>query len=154
MGDLFSSVSMEELIAFAERHTLMVFVFFAVLCGLIYTQVRIMLAHIQKLSSNLATAMINHEDGIYVDVRAANLFSKGHIAGSVNIILLDIKQGKLNRIESYKDKPVVVVGKDKMDSDCFNAAVSLKKQGFTKVYSLDGGISQWAMDNLPLSTKD
>ncbi len=154
MGDFFSSVDLQELLAFAERHTLMVFVFLAVLAGLIYTQTRIMLARIKKLSANVATAMINHENGVYVDVRPANLFSNGHIAGSVNIILVDIKQGKLNRIESYKDKPVILVGKDKMDSDCFNAAVSLKKQGYTKVYNLEGGIAQWAMDNLPLSTKN
>ena len=154
MGDFFSSVDFQELLAFAERHTLMVFVFIAVLAGLIYTQVRIMLARIQKLNSNVATAMVNHENGVYVDVRPASLFNKGHIAGAVNIVLVDIKQGKLNRIESYKDKPVVLVGKDKMDSDCFNAAVSLKKQGYTKVYSLEGGIAQWAMDNLPLSTKN
>ena len=153
MGDFFSSVDFQELLAFAERHTLMVFVFIAVLAGLIYTQVRIMLANIKKLNSNVATAMINHENGVYVDVRPASLFTKGHIAGAVNIVLVDIKQGKLNRIESYKDKPVILVGKDKMDSDCFNAAVSLKKQGYTKVYSLEGGIDQWAMDNLPLSTK-
>jgi rhodanese-related sulfurtransferase len=113
-----------------------------------------MLANIKKLNSNVATAMINHENGVYVDVRPASLFTKGHIAGAVNIVLVDIKQGKLNRIESYKDKPVILVGKDKMDSDCFNAAVSLKKQGYTKVYSLEGGIAQWAMDNLPLSTKN
>jgi rhodanese-related sulfurtransferase len=154
VGDFFSSVDFQELLAFAERHTLMVFVFIAVLAGLIYTQVRIMLARIQKLNSNVATAMVNHENGVYVDVRPASLFNKGHITGAINIVLVDIKQGKLNRIESYKDKPVILVGKDKMDSDCFNAAVSLKKQGYTKVYSLEGGIAQWAMDNLPLSTKN
>lgn len=40
-----------------------------------------------------------------------------------------------------------------MDSDCFNGAVSLKKQGYTKVFTLEGGITQWSMDNLPLSNK-
>ncbi len=153
MGEIFSSFDTEELIAFAGRHTLMVLVFIAVFVGLIYTQIKIMIARIQKLSANTANVMINHENGVYVDVRPGNLFSKGHIAGAVNIVLSDIKQGKLNRIENYKDKPVIIVGKDKMDSDSFNAAVALKKQGFTKVYSLDGGIAQWSMDNLPLSLK-
>ncbi|MGN1280666.1 MAG: rhodanese-like domain-containing protein [Succinivibrio sp.] len=112
-----------------------------------------MLARVKKLNSNAANVMINRENGVYVDVRVANLFSKGHIAGSVNIPLSDVKSGKLARIDSYKDKPVIVVGKDKMDSDCFNAVVSLKKQGYTKVFSLEGGIAQWSMDNLPLSVK-
>ena len=98
--------------------------------------------------------MVNHEDGVFVDVRANKLFTSGHIAGSINITLAEIKEGKLNRIDSYKDKPVILVGRDKMDADCFNSAVSLKKQGYTKVFSLDGGIAQWTMDNLPTSVKD
>lgn len=153
MEDFFSAENLDQYIAFASRHQIMVFVFIALLCALIYMQVRIMIARVKKLNSNAANVMINRENGVYVDVRVSTLFSKGHIAGSVNIPLADIKSGKLARIDSYKDKPVIVVGKDKMDSDCFNAVVSLKKQGYTKVYSLEGGIAQWSMDNLPLSLK-
>ncbi len=124
VGDLFSSDNLEQYIEFASRHQIMVLVFIALFCALIYTQARIMIARVKKLGSNAATVMINRENGVYVDVRANNLFSQGHIAGSVNITLQDIKSGKLNRIDSYKDKPVILVGKDKMDSDCFNGAVS------------------------------
>nr|WP_255557776.1 rhodanese-like domain-containing protein [Succinivibrio faecicola] len=98
--------------------------------------------------------MVNHENGVFIDVRANSLFSKGHIAGSVNITLEEIKQGKLNRVESFKNSPVIVVGKDKVDSDNFNAVVALKKQGYTRAFLLEGGIAQWAMDNLPLSVKN
>lgn len=153
MGDFFSSDNFSELVAFAGRHQIMVIVFFALLAALIYVQARILIARVKKLNSNAATAKINHENGVYVDVRSNNLFVKGHIANSINIPLNEIKEGKLNRIDSYKDKPVILVGKDKMDSDCFNGAISLKKQGYTCVFTLDGGIAQWSMDNLPLSTK-
>ena len=153
MGDFFSSDNFSELVAFAGRHQIMVIVFFALLAALIYVQARILIARVKKLNSNAATAKINHKNGVYVDVRANNLFVKGHIANSINIPLNEIKEGKLNRIDSYKDKPVILVGKDKMDSDCFNGAISLKKQGYTCVFTLDGGIAQWSMDNLPLSTK-
>lgn len=129
-------------------------IFVVLFVALIYFQVRIMLANVKKISANNATAMVNHEDGVFVDVRANKLFTSGHIAGSINITLAEIKEGKLNRIDSYKDKPVILVGRDKMDADCFNSAVSLKKQGYTKVFSLDGGIAQWTMDNLPTSVKD
>ena len=132
----------------------MVMIFVVLFVALIYFQVRIMLANVKKISANNATAMVNHEDGVFVDVRANKLFTSGHIAGSINITLAEIKEGKLNRIDSYKDKPVILVGRDKMDADCFNSAVSLKKQGYTKVFSLDGGIAQWTMDNLPTSVKD
>lgn len=154
MGELFSSDNVDQYIRFASNHQIMVMIFVVLFVALIYFQVRIMLANVKKISANNATAMVNHEDGVFVDVRANKLFTSGHIAGSINITLAEIKEGKLNRIGSYKDKPVILVGRDKMDADCFNSAVSLKKQGYTKVFSLDGGISQWTMDNLPTSVKD
>ena len=154
MGELFSSDNVDQYIRFASNHQIMVMIFVVLFVALIYFQVRIMLANVKKISANNATAMVNHEDGVFVDVRANKLFTSGHIAGSINITLAEIKEGKLNRIDSYKDKPVILVGRDKMDADCFNSAVSLKKQGYTKVFSLDGGITQWTMDNLPTSVKD
>ena len=154
MGELFSSYNVDQYIRFASNHQIMVMIFVVLFVALIYFQVRIMLANVKKISANNATAMVNHEDGVFVDVRANKLFTSGHIAGSINITLAEIKEGKLNRIDSYKDKPVILVGRDKMDADCFNSAVSLKKQGYTKVFSLDGGIAQWTMDNLPTSVKD
>ena len=154
MGELFSSDNVDQYIRFASNHQIMVMIFVVLFVALIYFQVRIMLANVKKISANHATAMVNHEDGVFVDVRANKLFTSGHIAGSINITLAEIKEGKLNRIDSYKDKPVILVGRDKMDADCFNSAVSLKKQGYTKVFSLDGGIAQWTMDNLPTSVKD
>ncbi|MCI6906754.1 MAG: rhodanese-like domain-containing protein [Succinatimonas sp.] len=154
MGELFSSDNVDQYIRFASNHQIMVMIFVVLFVALIYFQVRIMLANVKKISANNATAMVNHEDGVFVDVRANKLFTSGHIAGSINITLAEIKEGKLNRIDSYKDKPVILVGRDKMDADCFNSAVSLKKQGYTKVFSLDGGIAQWTMDNLPTSVKD
>ena len=154
MGELFSSDNVDQYIRFASNHQIMVMIFVVLFVALIYFQVRIMLANVKKISANNATAMVNHDDGVFVDVRANKLFTSGHIAGSINITLAEIKEGKLNRIDSYKDKPVILVGRDKMDADCFNSAVSLKKQGYTKVFSLDGGIAQWTMDNLPTSVKD
>ncbi len=154
MGELFSSDNVDQYIRFASNHQIMVMIFVVLFVALIYFQVRIMLANVKKISANSATAMVNHEDGVFVDVRANKLFTSGHIAGSINITLAEIKEGKLNRIDCYKDKPVILVGRDKMDADCFNSAVSLKKQGYTKVFSLDGGIAQWTMDNLPTSVKD
>lgn len=154
MGELFSSDNVDQYIRFASNHQIMVMIFVVLFVALIYFQVRIMLANVKKISANNATAMVNHEDGVFVDVRANKLFTSGHIAGSINITLAEIKEGKLNRIDSYKNKPVILVGRDKMDADCFNSAVSLKKQGYTKVFSLDGGIAQWTMDNLPTSVKD
>ncbi|MGN0915363.1 MAG: rhodanese-like domain-containing protein [Succinivibrio sp.] len=154
MEEFFSQENLDQFIRFFNNHQIMVLVFVGLLVALFYYEAKILIAHVKKVTIASATNMVNHEGGVYVDVRKSDLFSKGHIACSVNITLQEIKEGKLNRIESFKDKPVILVGRDKMDSDCFNGVVSLRKQGYQKVFTLDGGIAQWSMDNLPLSLKN
>lgn len=97
--------------------------------------------------------MVNHENGLYVDVRSAQNFQLGHIAGSVNVSAAEIKSGKIQRLGTDLNRPLIMVGRDKYDSDAFNSARILKQQGYTKIFSLDGGIGQWQVDNLPLSIK-
>ena len=153
MGDLFSAENMAEYSAFFNRHLFMCAVWVLALIGLIYVQLRILNARIKKVSSAGATFKVNHENGLYVDVRSAAMFSSGHIAGSVNVTAADIKSGRIQRLGTDLNRPLIMVGRDKYDSDAFNSATALKKQGYTQVFSLEGGIGQWQIENLPLSIK-
>jgi len=138
---------------FFMRHYFMVGAWVVVLVLLIAAQFKITTARIPKATTNSAVALVNREDGLFVDVRNADAFAKGHIANSINVTAADIKGGKVTRIDSRRDKPVVLVGRDKFDGECFNSARALKKQGFTKVFILDGGITEWSNANMPLSYK-
>ena len=138
---------------FFMRHYFMVGAWIVVVVMLSVVQFKLMMTRIPKATTNNAVALVNREDGVFVDIRNAESFSKGHIANALNISAADIKGGKVNRIENRRDKPVVLVGKDKFDSECFNSGRFLKKQGFTKVFILDGGIMEWSNANLPLSYK-
>lgn len=153
MMDFSFSELINEFPDFFMRHYFMVGAWVVVLVLLIVTQFRLMTARIAKATTNTAVALINRDNGVFVDVRTADLFSKGHIAHAVNMLPVDIKSGKVMRIDSYRDKPVVLVGRDKFDSECFNSARALKKQGFTKVFILDGGITEWSSANMPLAYK-
>ncbi len=154
MGEFFSAANLAEYSAFFSRHFLMCSVWVACFVGLIYIQVRIVTAGIKKISAAKSTFIVNHENGLFVDVRKAQAFSGGHIAGSQNVTAADIRAGRFQRLGSDKDRPLIVVGRDKYDTDTFNSARYLRKAGFTKVVSLDGGIASWQNDNLPLSLKD
>lgn len=138
---------------FFMRHYFMVGAWFVVLVLLIAAQFKLLTARIPKATTNNAVALVNREDGVFVDIRNADAFSKGHIANAVNVTSADIKGGKVTRIDNRRDKPVVLVGRDKFDGECFNSARALKKQGFTKVFILDGGITEWSNANMPLSYK-
>lgn len=138
---------------FFMRHYFMVGAWFVVLVMLIVVQFKLLTARIAKATCGQAVTLVNRSEGVFVDIRSADGFANGHIANALNISASDIKNGKTNRIDSYRDKPVILVGKDKFDSECFNSGRALKKQGFTKVYILEGGILDWSSSNMPLSKK-
>ncbi len=144
---------MVEYWAFFNRHVFLCGMWVVCLVMLVYMQLRIMLANVKKVSTAGATMMVNHEDGVFVDVRTGDNFAQSHIANSLNISAADIKSGRTQRIENARNKPIILVGRDKMDSEAFNSARILKQQGFAKVFTLEGGIVQWANENLPLSNK-
>lgn len=154
VGDLFSAESMAEYTDFIGRHYFMCMMWVLAFVAVIYVELRIVTARIKKVSANAATQMVNHENGLYVDVRSSAAFDQGHIAGSANVSAADIKAGKLTRLGSDLNRPLIVVGRDKYDADAFNSARILKHHGFTKVFSLDGGIGQWQVDNLPISIRN
>lgn len=146
-------VEFSELSAFFTRHYMMCGAWIVVLVLLITVQAKLLLARVSKATINAAVQMVNKQDGIFVDIRTPDNFSKGHIANSINVTAIEIKAGKLNRIDKKKEKPVIIVGKDKLDTDSFNSARELKKNGYTQVFILEGGIIEWSAANLPLSVK-
>ncbi|WP_130285976.1 rhodanese-like domain-containing protein [Aquimarina brevivitae] len=75
-----------------------------------------------------------------IDVRTPEEYAEGHIYGAVNINFLDDNFEEL--IEQVdKSKPVAVYcGKGGRSAKC---ASYMKKAGFTKIYDLNGGITEW-----------
>ena len=154
MSDLFTPEFLSDFSTFFSRHYMMCVGWIVVLVLLIAMQFKLLTVRVKKISTNAAVMLINHDNGVFVDVRTPENFKRGHIANSVNITAAEIKEGKVNRIERNRDKPVILVGRDKFDSECFNSANNLKKNGFTQVTILEGGIAEWSNTNLPLTTKD
>lgn len=151
MGDFISQADLAEYTAFLGRHYILAAVWVCSLVGLVYVQIRIITAGIKKLSAAKCTFIVNHENGLFVDVRNSAMFKDGHLPGSVNVPASDIRAGRYS-IQGGADRKIIVVGRDKYDTDSFNSARILKKAGY-KVASLDGGIAQWQAENLPLSVK-
>ena len=94
--------------------------------------------------------LINREDGVVVDVRPMADYSQGHIINSINIPANSLKT-QLNRLEKYKQKPIIVACRSGAQSSA--ACKQLQKAGFEKVFNLQGGILAWQNANLPISRK-
>lgn len=91
------------------------------------------------------TRLINSENAQVLDVRDRSEYSTGHIVDAVHIPHGEVA-GRIGELASCKDRPLIVV--DKMGQHAGNVGRVLKKQGF-RVRRLQGGMTEWAGQNLP-----
>ena len=87
---------------------------------------------IQNPNSSEINEIIKDENIILIDVRTETEYNSGHIKNAINIPLNDIQ----NKIDYQKDKPLAVycrTGKRSLE-----AAKTLAKMGYTKIYDLGG----------------
>ena len=94
-----------------------------------------------------ATLLINREDAIVVDVREADEFAAGHLPDARNIPGSKLAE-RISEIEKYKDKPVIVCCATGMRSN--KACAELKKNGFSRINNLAGGVDAWVRAGYPI----
>jgi rhodanese-related sulfurtransferase len=88
-----------------------------------------------------------NQNALVLDLRPAEAFKSGHLAGARNLPPDQILNAG-ETLKKYKEKPVVVY--DESGSLGTSAARQLASQGFTKAVNLRGGIAAWRTENLPL----
>jgi rhodanese-related sulfurtransferase len=99
-----------------------------------------------SLSPQQAITLVNTEDGIFLDLRDAADFKKGHVVGAINIPAAKLP-GRMVELEKYKERPIVLVCK--MGQQSGAAGKQLKAGEFTKVYKMTGGMMEWSNLQLP-----
>jgi len=102
---------------------------------------------IKRLTPAQTIQVVNHEDGVIVDVCEPTEYREGRPPNSLNVPLSGFRQN-VARLEKYKNRPVVVSCRSGNRS--MRAAVMLRRLGFEKVFSLSGGLVGWQRDNLPV----
>ena len=102
------------------------------------------------LSINEAVQLVNGDGGIFLDIREATDYARGHITDAVHIPAAALVK-RSNELEKYRDKPVVVVCK--MGQSAGPATKSLRAQGFSRAQKLSGGMMEWDAQKLPIVTE-
>ena len=102
------------------------------------------------LSINEAVQLVNGDGGIFLDIREATDYARGHITDAVHIPAAALAK-RSNELEKYRDKPVVVVCK--MGQSAGPATKSLRAQGFIRAQKLSGGMMEWDAQKLPVVTE-
>ena len=93
---------------------------------------------------DLINAM-NNSKALLIDMRNAEEFKAGHIVGAKNYSLDDLA----NLDVSDADDAIITYAND--EKAAIQAADLILKQGAKEVFYLEGGLSSWIDNNMPLS---
>ena len=89
-----------------------------------------------------------NQGALLLDLRAPEQYQAGHLAGARQMSGEQILKAA-ETLKKHREKPVVVY--DDTGSLGSAAARQLAAQGFTRAFTLRGGLAAWRADNLPLS---
>ena len=100
----------------------------------------------KKLIVDIKEVKRPDKDAQLVDVRTPNEYSKGSLAGAVNIPAADL----VSRMETLdKNRPVILVTQNGRRAQ--QELKQFKSKGFSDVYVLEGGLVAWQAAKLPLT---
>lgn len=138
---------MDRFLEFAVNHYLLVGTFVALLIAWIVTE---MARGGQSVSPQGLSALVNQQNARVIDIRDPAEFKTGHITGSDNIPYSRISE-RLEELKKEPDRPIVIICN--IGQTAGAAGSQLKAAGLSQVYKLEGGISNWKSQSLPLVKK-
>ena len=100
-----------------------------------------------KVDCNQLTNLVNKNSACLVDVRPKSEFEMGAIAGSVNIPF-DELENRNDELLKEKDNPIVLICK--IGRNAALAGEKMRSYGHKETHVLQGGISTWQQEGLPL----
>lgn len=100
----------------------------------------------KSLSYHEVTHLLNNNLAILLDVRDTKDFSNGHIVDAINIPYAKLSE-RSDELKKHVEKTIIIV--DKMGQHAGAAGKQLKQHGY-QVNRLQGGMSEWTSQNLPV----
>ncbi len=89
----------------------------------------------------------SRQNAVIVDVNEADKFKNGHISHAINLPFGNFSDS-IGKLKKHKNNPVVLTCDTGAQSR--KAVAILKKNEFSDIYVLAGGLAAWRKDNLPL----
>jgi rhodanese-related sulfurtransferase len=135
---------------FAVNHPFLVIAFAVLLALTFFNEMKIATTRFASLTPAAAVQLMNNEDVVVLDVREPSETAGGKIAKAVQIPVGAVAK-RIGELDKHKQKTLLVYCKTGARSGV--ACKELNKQGFEKVFSLNGGIMAWQDAHLPISKK-
>jgi rhodanese-related sulfurtransferase len=136
---------MEQLIEYANNHPLLMAGTILMALAVIFYELRMKASGLTAISTVHAVRLINQGARV-VDIREQTQFDAGHIVNSVHIPAAELDQESDKRLKSAKSI-ILVCDNGSKSSQCIGP---MKKSGRENVFSLQGGLTSWRQENLPV----
>ena len=101
-----------------------------------------------KITNSQATKIINKGKTAIIDIRDQKQYQAGHILTAVHVPLASLQE-RIPKLEKFKGQPIIIVDEAGKESD--KAASILKKEGFSQINVLRGGMTGWVGEGLPVT---
>ncbi len=125
----------------------LLFVITAIISGVLLLWPAVTRGGIKEIDAREAVQLINYQDALVLDVRDDSEFVAGHLPNSKHIPSEKIEE-RWAELQKFKEKPIVVIYRGGIRSN--HASQVLKKNGFSQVVNLMGGIDSWKRAGLPM----
>jgi rhodanese-related sulfurtransferase len=135
---------------FAVNHPYLVMAFVVLLALVFFNEMKIATQRFASLTPAAAVQLMNKEDVVVLDVREPSETVGGKIAKAIQIPVGAVAK-RVDELEKFKNKTLLVYCKSGARAGI--ACKELGKNGFDKVYSLNGGLLAWQDAHLPVSKK-
>ena len=138
---------MERLIEYVNNHPMMAAALVVALVVVVVYESRLRATAAVSISSQDLIRLMN-QGALVLDIRKPEEFAAGHVNGAKKLPSDQILSAGEN-FKRFKEKPVIVY----CESGSLAAAAvrQLNLQGFTKAFSLRGGLAGWRAENLPIA---
>ncbi len=138
---------MGQFFEFTGNHPLLFAALISIILMIIMSESRRKLLGFKEIASNEAVRLMNSENALILDLREDKEFSEGHIINAVHIPL-GLLESRLKEIDEHKGKPVIVYCRT--GQRAAKGGAVLRRQGFTSIYKLNGGMMAWVDAGLPV----
>lgn len=101
----------------------------------------------KEISAQEAAELLANTDPFILDVRTSGEYEEAHISGS-NLIPVQILSENLELLEKYKNEDILIYCRSGNRSSV--ASKILLDAGFTNIYNLRYGLSDWINKDLPI----
>ena len=138
---------MDRVLEFASHHPWLATATVVLVAMIVVYEMRARSESLLSVSPQELIRLMN-QGALVLDLRPQEQYQAGHLEGARQMSSEQILSAA-DTLKRHKEKAVVVYD----DSGSLGAAAvrQLASQGFTKVFTLRGGLAAWRADNLPLS---